>query len=490
MLYAAIDTCLHTFLAVGTLEGALGESQFTETSATERPRWESLAIDLEQAALTGNSTRVGEILPAFLNLFQDERLLFTPLESDGRPRPILRARIAQSVMRALVQTLPALGLLRETWHALDTARLMEKAHPLQGKGVTEFNHLFQAGYESVIQAVLESSAARIVSPQQNQRIVDLLEKLTRPFLALWVEHSQSLQLSVLETIGDDGQWMAVLEFVKRYGRDLFHAKFMTLANLRAIVHRGVENYLEYLEQNEEPDRPIRLLADLDKIVSKPDVLHRLMIILQALVENYEEYKDYNTTTAQSDYGENLYLLLDFLRLKCAYERHWWRLRPLAMCHQILAEANRWDLAASWYEGFERLTRELADQYETQLRELEQTHGIALRTVADRIHERFVKPLRVNRLCALIEPAMEEARQETKRRSFFELQRELKPFTSSPTGAGLDVPEWLGRMEAEVGRAEAAGSLVATLGEERTRVPRADLSLEDIQTQLDAWDKLA
>ena len=42
-------------------------------------------------------------------------------------------------------------------------------------------------------------------------------------------------------------------------------------------------------------------------------IRRLELVLQAVVENYEEYKDYNTTTTQSDYGENLHVLLDFLK---------------------------------------------------------------------------------------------------------------------------------------------------------------------------------
>ena len=39
------------------------------------------------------------------------------------------------------------------------------------------------------------------------------------------------------------------------------------------------------------------------------------VVLQALVEHYDEYRDYNTTTTQSDYGENIHILLDFLRVK-------------------------------------------------------------------------------------------------------------------------------------------------------------------------------
>src|SRR5438874_1972178 len=144
------------------------------------------------------------------------------------------------------------------------------------------------------------------------------------------------------------------------------------------------------------------------VSQRADAERWLTIILQALVENYEEYKDYNTTTPQSDYGENLHWLLDFLRLKAGYQRPACRSRPLVMVHQTLARLNRADLAVSWQEAFEVLTRDLAEQYLARLVELEKQHGMRLGTVADLVQERFVKPLALDRLCALIEPAMLEA----------------------------------------------------------------------------------
>jgi hypothetical protein len=491
LLYTAINTCLETFLAMGTLQGSLGTEGISRTGAgshDDRPPWESPAIELEQAALQGDEARARRALPVFLAAFQQEALIFTPLAEGGEPRQVLRVRVAQSVLRALVETLPRLGLLRETWHVLTTARKMEQAYPAGGKGITEFNHLFQAAYQGVIDAVVSSSDAEDYSPARNQEIVDLLEKLTRPFLGLWMEHSQTVQLSALETVREESEWNALSQFVKRYGRELFHAKFMTLANLRGILHRGVGSYLDYLRVNEDPLHPVALIAALDRTIPRNEAQRWFTVVMQALVENYEEYKDYNSTTAQSDYGENLYFLLDFLRLKVAYERHSWRLRPLAMAHEVLARANRWDLAASWQEAFERLTKELADQYEAQLAQLEQSRGMRIRTVADRIHERFVKQLALDRLCALIEPAMDEATQTGKKRAFSELQKELKPLVATPTGVGLDLPEWLRGMEAEVRRVEASRSSLSTLANKLLGVPQVDVPLREVRKQIDQWDE--
>jgi hypothetical protein len=503
LLYAVINTCLDTQLAVGTLEGALGQAESAAPvpsqsptdegdaspgSDDKRPAWELLGIELEQALLAGAPEQTRQLLPQFLDSFQSEPLLFTALSDGGQPRLILRVRAAQAVLRALVTNLPRLGLLRETYHLLRTARSMEQAHPPAKRGVTEFNQLFQSAYQAVVGEVVDSAADWPPARGRDQQLVDLLETLTRPFLLLWIQHSQTLQLSTLETLGHEEDWQALRTFVKRYGHDLFHAKFMTLANLRGILHRGVSGYLDYLRENADPLQPIQLMDDLDQAISRADAERWLQWILQALVENYEEYKDYNTTTPQSDYGENLHQLLDFLRLKANYQRHAWRLRPLILAHEVLARSGRADLAASWQEAFVRLTDDLAEQYVQKLAELERTHGMRLRTVGDLVQERFVKPMALDRLCALIEPAMEEAQLHEDGRSFTLLERELQPLTANPTGVGLDVPQWLRQLGTEVQRVRAANASIAHLAEEFLRVPQKSLTIDELREQLDHWEE--
>jgi len=222
-------------------------------------------------------------------------------------------------------------------------------------------------------------------------------------------------------------------------------------------------------------------------VKRADAERWLTFILQALVENYEEYKDYNTTTPQSDYGENLHLLLDFLRLKAGYQRHAWRLRPLVLVHQTLARLSRADLAVSWQEAFEVLTRDLAEQYLAKLVELEKQHGMRLGTVADLVQERFVKPLALDRLCALIEPAMLEAGEPEAQKAFMRLQRDLEPFTSCPAGVGLDVPQWLRLLGQEVQAVRASQTALGVLAEGLLQVPQIDVTLDQVRAQLENWE---
>jgi hypothetical protein len=495
LVYTTIATCLDTSLAVGALRGALGTDTQAQ-AAPDAPAWEPDAIRLERALFAGDQETARDALGRFMELFRSEPLLFTPLSEGpggGDPRAILRVRIAQAVLRTLLSNLPRLGLLRETYELLRTARAMEQSQPTRGRGVTEFNHFFQAAYQAVVENVVRSSLAWEGSAGEDGQVVDLLERLTAPFLALWIEHSRTLQLSVLEGVNGDAEWRALTGFVQSYGSDLFHARFLTLGNLRGILHRGVSAYLGYLQENPDPLRPVRLIDDLDHAIPRQDAVRRLEVVLQAVIENYEEYKDYNTTTTQSDYGENLHVLLDFLRLKAGYERHGWQFRPLVLAHEVLARHGRASTALRWEESLTQFTRDLARQHLDHLARLERQHGMRLGTISDRLNERFVKALALDRLCALIEPSLREARQEGEeedRPAFRNLQRELRAYTASPTGVGLDVPAWLRRLETEVHRVQANRTTVAVLAENFFRIPRRGVTHEDVQQQLREWERPA
>jgi hypothetical protein len=499
LLYTIIGTCLDTALAVSALRGAVMGNDGDPGASGARPVWEPDALRLERALFKGDSEGARAALTSFLERFQAEPLLFTPLTEGGAPRQILRVRLAQTVLRALLANLPRLGLLRETYELLRTARTMEQNQTQgvgRGRGVTEFNHFFQSAYQAVVESVVRSSATWSEEEARDEVLVELLERLTAPFLALWIEHSRTLQLSILEGLTGDSEWRALQAFVQRYGGELFHARFMTLANLRGILHRGVESWLDYLRDNPDPLRSLRLMEDLGQTLRREDAVRRLELVMQAVVENYEEYKDYNTTTTQSDYGENLHVLLDFLRVKVAYERNAWQFRPLVMAHEVLARHGRPSTAVRWERSLTQFTRDLARQHLERLGQLERQHGVHLSTISDRLNERFVKPLALDRLCALIEPCVRQARSdpadgagnEEERPAFVRLQQELEAYTASPSGVGLDVPAWLRRLEAEVHRVQAAQSAVASLAENFFRVPRRAVGHDELRRQLGDWER--
>ena len=314
-----------------------------EGEASRRPGWEFLVIRLERALLKKEPAEARSWLPEFIHLFKHEPLLYTPLTHGGHPRQILRASIAQTILRGLVANLPRQGLVRETYQIVLLAHAMEQAQTLTGPRVTEFDRLFQLAVQAVTEAFIDAAQRETVSPEP---IVQTLEGVVEPFLKVWMDHSKTLRVAMLEAVTSDKDWVKLGDFIKKYGQDLFHARFMTLANLRGILHRGVGPYLDYLSENPDPVRPIKLIEDLERGLSRHEPERWLQIILQTLIENYDHYRDYNTTTTQSDYGENLYQFFDFLRLKASYERNAWQLRPLNLVHEVLAKKHG-SAAALW-----------------------------------------------------------------------------------------------------------------------------------------------
>jgi hypothetical protein len=485
LLTVVIGNCLETTLAAGSLQGMAQRAGDAEVQG-EGPPWEPALLRLEQALWLGDTAAARAELPRFLEQFQHEPLLFTPLNQGGHPRLILRASIAQTLLRALVANLPRLGLLRETYALLRVAQTMEREQKLHGPRATEFDRLHQLASQASLEAVVETFKAAANPPSDNDQLC-LLDTMMRPYHAMWGQHSGGLRLSILETVADDKDWAPVRDFIRKYGNELFHVRFMTLGNLRGILQRGVGAYLKYLQENPDAQQqPLRLINDIERgNIAPADAERCLQTVLLAIIENYEEYKDYNTTTPHSDYGENLHTLLDFLRLKAGYERHAWQIRPFMLIHEVLVK-HRSTAAQLWQEQVEMVTRPNADEFLNRLAALEKQHGMRLRTIADRVRERFVQPLVLDRLCALIEPAYDAARDGSGDGLLQQLEEGLRPCLATPVGAGFDVPPWLRRLEGELRRVQLRRTAIANLAENLLQVPRVVMPLEDVQRQLEDW----
>ena len=67
------------------------------------------------------------------------------------------------------------------------------------------------------------------------------------------------------------------------------------------------------------------------------------------------------------------------------------------------------MAERWENSIADFSRPLAAELMEKLAEKEAEHAVRLLTVRDRIEERFLRPLALDRLCALVEPAAAEAR---------------------------------------------------------------------------------
>jgi hypothetical protein len=310
-------------------------------------------------------------------------------------------------------------------------------------------------------------------------LISFLEQATEALLRSWLVHSRGVRLSVLEAVNGKGPWNDLKKFIEDYGIDIFTQRFMNLPNLRAILHQGVESWLDSLGEESDDEGPEKLMEDLDTRITREEAVRWLTVAMEAAVENYAEYIDYNSTTTQSDRGDMLYTLLDYLRLRASYDRVAWNLQPVILAHEVLVR-SRYDAAAEiWRAAVADRTSSLADDHLKRFTRLNRKYGMRLPSIADRLGERFIRPLLVDRLCAMVRPAVEATAQKDPAKAleskaiFCRLEEGIEEFTRDISGAGFDVPPWLEALEQEVDRVLANVS-----GEEE--LPDPDLPIEQVR----------
>ena len=394
---------------------------------------------------------VREMMPGLLNRLSRNPLLYVPLEHGGEPGQVLRIQALQSVVRFLLKELPKLGLLRETWHTLYTAYKMERKWRPRGQAITEFDRLFQIALKSTLEAVVHSVSQWSEGEVNSEDLVEAIDKVLDPYQWLWFEHSRTMRISSVDGMRTSAEWEDLAEFIQTYGHDLFHASQLTLGHVRAILHNGVDWYLDYLEEEQDPIHPIRLLNDIDAgVFSRSDAEWNLEQVYTIVVDRFDRFLEYNTTTTQSDYGEMLYCLLDFLRLEAAYDRDAWNLVPLTIVHEVFVRNNLMEAAEVWESSFELQTSDKADQHLRELRRLQKKFGMRMPAITDHLRERFVKPLAVNRMLALVDQSVKDSRAgKESSRAFSLLSNAVNDYLEDSWGSGVDIPEWLRLLEKEV-----------------------------------------
>ena len=412
-------------------------------------------IEILRAVLRGDNAGVRQHWDVFIQSLAGEELLYVPLARGGSPGRIVKARALHQLIHDLLGWLPRLGLVRETCQLLDVAQRMETEHPVGFGAVTEYDRLFENGYQALVRCAVASADSwdeangGDESPRRSDNLlVDALQDLTESQLERWLHHSLTVRLSVVEKLTDPNDWQKFVEFVRKYGAELFTQRFLSLGNLRSILHQGVDVWLD--QQLHEPqEETARLIEDFSHGLSRTHACDQLTLAIEAVVENYREYRDYNTTTTQSDHGELLHNFVDFLRLRASYDRAAWNMKPVFLAHEILIRHGR-DLAAQmWRDAIADRTRQRADRYLASYVRLCEEYGMQLPTIAERLGERFVRPLTVDCLRALVGPAIEGADAEQENGAIKLLEEEIQQLMAEPCGAGLDVPDWIAALEEEV-----------------------------------------
>ena len=537
LLEEVIQACVETGDAARMIRASMARpSPAAGVEPWERPVGEALS-----ALVRGDAADVRAIWPKVLRSLAEQPLLYVALARGGSAQKIVAARSIQCVLRRFAGCLPRLGLLTETCQLLETAHTMEMTHPVGPGGVTEFDRVFEIACKAVTQCLAISSAdwydsGRTAAGKKKQKggttnrgargteevggeapslrktafrqpppspsvasspakpprfsrsadagLIDCLEQTIEVLLRCWLSHSHGVRLSVLETVAEQQRWRRLKRFIERYGEDLFTQGFMNFGNLRGILHQGVRQYLQTLREQPEAEEPFRLLTELETAVSLDNAAHWLGIAIEAVVENYGEYLDYNSITTQSDRGDMLYTLLDFLRLRASYDRLAWNLQPVAVAHETLVRCGREGAAEIWRRAVAQRTAPMANEHVKRFQTLCETYGMRLPSIAEHLAERFVRPLQIDRLCALIRPAIEEVREGRPPSALRQLEEQVDHFTEETLGAGFELPSWLDALEQEAEEAQwqVDGEDDETF-DPHLRIPQVHLSLAEVERQL-------
>ncbi len=324
---------------------------------------------------------------------------------------------------------------------------------------------------------------------RNNQIVTMASDVVQRYMKLWLTHSRSMRLSSVEEMSEASVWKHVRTFIESYGADLFHAKLLTLGNVRTILDAGIEGFLDYLDDTSDELHPVKLLDDLySGHIDSERAMTYLEMIYESVVDKFDRYVEYNTTTTHSDYGEKFYCLLDFLRAESEYERDAWNLSPIGVCHELFSECGRHAAARAWEEDFRARSASVANKHLIRLRSLEKKYGMRLPSISDRLSEQFVKPLAVNRMRALLPEVLRDSRLgRTASPAFAALKAEIDEYLNTTNGSGIDVPSWLRTLEREIDRLLDDGSVAFEAVETARFHPAATLSWNRLQIELQKWE---
>ncbi len=473
LLEQTIHTCIETenairlLLALGRAVDFLIDGRSLARTAAEQHgeiapmNGSDPLVAVFAAILLQNATQVADHFEALIQYLHPQSLLYVPITKGGDPEAIVKARVLQIALLDLLRNLPAIGLLTETHVLTQTALAMERNNPIGSGAVTEFDELFEVAFTSMVHTLIESTnqfkSEQLVAQPDSEKDIQIAaeqilfgctEKLTESMLILWLEHSQTLRLSVLEKVKDRNSWDRLVEFIKTYGAGLFTQHFLHLGNIRAILHQGVDHWLEQLEQSPSPP-DLRLLDEIGEAIPRQKAVRYLTLVLEGVMENYNEYRDYNSTTTQSDHGEFLYTFLDFLRLRGRYDRVCWNLKPVIWAHSILVNNQENNVARRWRRSLTDRVGAEAEKYLKLMEKLRTKYSMRMESVGRRLEGRFGHQMQIDRLRALVVPAMTDPDDYESARTFELLQQEAQAFTRSTNGVGIDLPAWLAALENEV-----------------------------------------
>ena len=447
-LHAALDIANLRFL----IRAAMGDRFPTEP--TVRDEWEDVYSGLLRSVLFSQPEIFEESLEKIPALINERPVLYQPITRGGSPKTYFEARVLHRSLGLLVYLASRAGWVLPALSVVSFVKSAEQSQVESGGKVSEIERLFEALAEGIMAALVAAPQnPRISAEEHRHRILENLITVAQVLADFWMALSQEIYLSTLETTPFQKQWRDLRKFIMDYGQAIFTPTFMAQANLRGVLTTGPIRWLEAAIESDEPQ--FQKLCDDVRPGELPlaKAGEYLRLIIESVLENYEDYLDYNSMTVQSDYGQNLYILLEFLKLKAEFLRRQWMLKPFIVAHRVLLLHEQWELAEAWENELATQFRGWDEVFLKKYERLRKMHGIHLAGLYELLKGGCLRPLQEAHIAALVRPAMRELSIGQPGQHFEQFTQRAEKLGSFHIPFGYRRPDWMEDLEQAIDRAE-------------------------------------
>lgn len=419
---------------------------------TEDDQWEVYYPRLLRAVLYQDQGTFDKLMENFQGVVSSRPLLYQSLTRGGTPRNYFQARGTHRALGLLAFIMARAGWAGAMIAFITLVKSAEQKQSGEGGKISEIEHLFEAGAEGLFTALL--AVERDTAGRGSHReTIEVCDKACQVLADFWATMSQEIYLSTLETAPFHRGWQHIREFIRQYGQEIFSPTFMTPPSLKAVLTLGPATWLRMVRDSGEDQWP-RLSEALQRgEVNVKKAAEYLRMIIESVLENYEDYLDYNAMTTQSDYGQNLHVFLDFLRVKAEFQRREWLLKPFLLAHRTFLNFELWDLAEAWEDRIRSHFQGWTEIFVRKYERLRKTHGVHLLGLYEMLKEGFIFPFLMQHILALVRPAVQELEKQTPPRIFPRLVQRVRAVGPCHVRHGLRHPEWIEDFGSAIERAQ-------------------------------------
>lgn len=453
VIYAALDALNLRYLikAVMNADGS-GNSQ-------EHLDWDEYYPRVLRAVLYGDEKTFHELMELFPEIIATRPVLYPSLVRGGNPRVYFAARGTHRALGLMAYLMARQGWAGSSIGLLTLVKNTEQRQAEGGGKVSEIEHLFEAVADGIFTALIAPEPSNPqgqptqIPLREAERLVESLGSVCQVLADIWATISHEIYLSTVETSPFQRSWQEIREFIRKFGQEIFTPMFMAHGNLRAIIAMGTSHWLRLVKESGDPQWS-RLLEALDSGELNPKkAAEYLRLIIEAVLENYEDYLDYNSMTTQSDYGQNLHILIDFLRLKSEYQRRHWMLKPFFLAHRCLVNWQLWDIAEIWEETVESHFQGWSEVFVKKYDRIRNSHGIHLPGLFETLSKGFGFPLAMQHVLGLVRHVIRELEAGQTSPTLTRLVERIRAFGPFHVRYGYQRPEWIDDLENAIQRTQ-------------------------------------